>query len=74
VFPNVARLFGKSYAGRTLTGSAAVAAWLLDAANCAVVPGIAVGEDACIRLSYATSLANIETGLERIAAAIKQLS
>ncbi|MCK9232403.1 MAG: pyridoxal phosphate-dependent aminotransferase [Syntrophales bacterium] len=74
VFPNVARLFGKSYHGRTLTGSADVAAWLLDAANCAVVPGIAFGEDTCIRLSYATSLANIETGLERIAAAIKQLS
>jgi aspartate aminotransferase len=74
VFPNVSGLFGKSHAGQTLTGSADVAAWLLDAANCAVVPGIAFGEDACIRLSYATSLANIETGLERIAAAIRQLS
>ncbi len=74
VFPNVSRLFGKSHAGQTLTGSTDVAAWLLDAANCAVVPGIAFGEDACIRLSYATSLKNIETGLERIAAAIRQLS
>jgi aspartate aminotransferase len=74
VFPNVSELFGKSYAGGTLTGSADVAAWLLEQANCAVVPGIAFGDDAYIRLSYATSLKNIQTGLERITAAVKQLS
>ncbi len=74
VFPNVTGLFGKTYAGGTLAGSADVASWLLDAAGCAVVPGAAFGEDACIRLSYATSLANIREGLERIAAAVKQLS
>lgn len=74
VFPNVTGLFGKTYAGGVLAGSTDVASWLLDAANCAVVPGAAFGDDHCIRLSYATSLANIRKGLERIAAAVRQLS
>lgn len=39
---------------------------LLSKANVAVVPGIAFGNDSTIRLSYATSLDIINTGLDRI--------
>lgn len=39
---------------------------LLSKANVAVVPGIAFGDDSTIRLSYATSLDVIKTGLDRI--------
>ena len=39
---------------------------LLSKANVAVVPGIAFGDDHTIRLSYATSLDVIKTGLDRI--------
>lgn len=39
---------------------------LLSKANVAVVPGIAFGDDRTIRLSYATSLDIIKTGLDRI--------
>ena len=39
---------------------------LLSKANVAVVPGIAFGDDQTIRLSYATSLDVIKTGLDRI--------
>jgi aspartate aminotransferase len=39
---------------------------LLESEKVAAVPGIAFGADDYIRLSYATSLANIEKGLERI--------
>jgi aspartate aminotransferase len=39
---------------------------LLDSEKVAAVPGIAFGADDYIRLSYATSMANIEKGLERI--------
>lgn len=39
---------------------------LLDEALVAVVPGIAFGDDDCIRLSYATSLEEIKRGLDRI--------
>jgi aspartate aminotransferase len=39
---------------------------LLESEKVAAVPGIAFGADDYIRLSYATGLANIEKGLERI--------
>ncbi len=45
---------------------------LLDEALVAVVPGIAFGSDNHIRLSYATSIREIERGLNRIEKWIKQ--
>jgi aspartate aminotransferase len=74
VFPDVSSLFGRSYEGRILSNSSDVAAYLLDRANVAVVPGIDFGDDNHIRLSYATSLKNIEEGLKRISSAVKRLS
>jgi aspartate aminotransferase len=76
-FANVSGLFGRSWktAERsvTLTGSLDVAAFLLDAARVAVVPGLDFGSDAHIRLSYATSDALISEGLTRMEAAIRTL-
>jgi aspartate aminotransferase len=46
--------------------SAEFCAKLLEQEKVAAVPGIAFGADDYIRLSYATSLANIEKGLARI--------
>jgi aspartate aminotransferase len=46
---------------------------LLSKANVAVVPGIAFGNDKTIRLSYATSLDVIKTGLDRIEEFCKSL-
>src|SRR5580698_1157829 len=46
--------------------SADFCAKLLESEKVAAVPGIAFGADDYIRLSYATSMANIEKGLERI--------
>jgi aminotransferase len=40
---------------------------LLEEKHVAVVPGIAFGDDRCIRLSYACSMENIEEGLQRLA-------
>jgi aspartate aminotransferase len=57
LFPNIAK---------TGLKSADFCAKLLDAEKVAAVPGIAFGADDYIRLSYATSMANIEKGLERI--------
>ena len=45
---------------------------LLDEALVAVVPGIAFGSDKHIRLSYATSIHEIERGLDRIEKWLKQ--
>jgi aspartate aminotransferase len=70
-FPNVSGLFGRTLGGKLINGSSDVAAYLLDAANVAVVPGADFGDDRFIRLSYATSMALIEEGIKRIKAAIE---
>ncbi len=46
---------------------------LLSKSNVAVVPGIAFGDDRTVRLSYATSLDVIKTGLDRIEEFCKSL-
>jgi aspartate aminotransferase len=46
---------------------------LLEQEKVAAVPGIAFGADDYIRLSYATSMANIEKGLERLERFVKKL-
>jgi aspartate aminotransferase len=50
-----------------------VATALLNEYQVAVVPGIAFGTDPYLRLSYATAMAQIETGLERLQAFISEL-
>ena len=57
LFPNIAK---------SGLNSTDFCARLLEAEKVAAVPGIAFGADDYIRLSYATSMANIEKGLERI--------
>ncbi len=74
VFPNVSGLFGKTFKGNALKGSSDVTEFLLENANVAVVPGVVFGNDNHIRLSYATSMRNIEEGLKRIKSAVALLS
>ena len=57
LFPNISKLGLKS---------ADFCAKLLEAEKVAAVPGIAFGADDYIRLSYATGMANIEKGLDRL--------
>ncbi len=72
-FPDVSRLFGKSVNGKTIKGSADLAAYLLEDAQVALVSGDAFGAEAYIRLSYATSMENIQKGLDRIEKAFARL-
>jgi aspartate aminotransferase len=72
-FPNVSNIYGRSYKGKKITNSAELIDYLLDEANVAAVPGAAFGSDDHIRLSYATSLANIEEGMKRIKNAVAKL-
>ena len=78
VFPNVSALYGKNWtpdgdAPRTIGGSDDFAAYLLEKYDVAVIPGSGFGADANIRLSYATSMANLQKGLARIADAVAAL-
>jgi aspartate aminotransferase len=71
IFPNFSFFKGKTIRGRQITGSFDLAEMLLNEAKVAVVPGIAFGSDNHFRLSYATSMANIDKGLDRIAEVLK---
>ncbi len=73
VFPDVSSVYGRSYQGRRVEDSTSLAAYLLDEVNVAVVPGVAFGNDNHVRLSYATSMENIEKGIARIKEAIEKL-
>jgi aspartate aminotransferase len=73
VFPNFSSYYGRSYQGKKITHSSELAAFLLDVARVAVVPGIEFGADAFQRLSYATSMEAIKEGLNRIEEALKKL-
>lgn len=66
-FPRVDGLFGRrSPGGRWLQGSLDVALALLEEARVATVPGVAFGDDACLRFSYATSRGQIAEGMGRV--------
>jgi len=73
VFPNFSGIYGKSFGGRKITNSTEFAAYLLEEAKVAMVPGIAFGADKYARLSYASSMENIKKGIDRIEEAIRNL-
>jgi aspartate aminotransferase len=72
-FPDVSGLFGRRWRDTRLAGSPDVAAFWLEAARVAVVPGADFGSDRHVRLSYACGLDTIGEGLGRIAAACARL-
>src|SRR5882724_5232071 len=64
LFPNISKIGLKS---------ADFCAKLLEQQKVAAVPGIAFGADDYLRISYATSMANIEKGLERMDKFVRSL-
>ena len=64
-FPDVAECFDAE-----VPDSIAFSEFLLEEAGVAVVPGAAFGSDRHVRISFACSRAALESGLERIAAAL----
>jgi aspartate aminotransferase len=68
VYPSIKGLLGKDIRGTRATSSAELAALILDEVEVAVVPGEAFGTPGYLRLSYATSDANITEGVQRMAA------
>jgi aspartate aminotransferase len=72
-FPNTSALYGRKFNGREIASSEDLALYLLEEAKVALVPGSAFGDDAYIRLSYATSLEDIRKGVERMRGALGKL-
>ncbi len=73
-FPNVSAYFGKSANGVKITDGVSFASALLEQNHVAVVPGNDSGFDTHVRLSFATSMAQIDKGIDRIAEFLKKLS
>ena len=70
VFPDVSHYFGKTIQGKTINNASDFSMFLLEKAHVATVTGQAFGNDACIRISYAASVENIQEAVTRIAKAL----
>lgn len=66
VMVNISKVLNKEVDGKIIKDSLTFSDLLLEKEKVAVIPGIAFGVDDFIRLSYATSMENIEKGLNRI--------
>ncbi|WP_417909315.1 pyridoxal phosphate-dependent aminotransferase [Candidatus Electronema sp. PJ] len=73
VFPNFSAYYGKSFKGKVLKDSVAMADYFLEEAKVASVPGAAFGADAFVRFSFATSMEVIQEGMTRIKKALTAL-
>ena len=74
IMMNITGILGKKYDGRVIDSSTRFADILLTEKRVAVVPALAFGDDRYVRLSYATSRANIVEGMRRIAAFVDELT
>ncbi|SHD77089.1 aminotransferase class I/II-fold pyridoxal phosphate-dependent enzyme [Schnuerera ultunensis] len=63
---NITQVKGKIIKETMINSSLDLAKVLLEKGKVAVIPGMGFGDDDYIRLSYATSMENIEEGLGRI--------
>lgn len=66
VMMNISELIGAAQGDKVIRSSTDFAELLLENAKVAVVPGLGFGSDMHVRLSYATSMENIDRGLDRI--------
>ena len=65
-YPSVKGLLGKEHGGRLIETSAALAEYILDEAEVAVVPGEAFGSPGYLRLSYALGDDDLVEGVTRL--------
>jgi len=73
-FPDVSKLFGKSWNGTSINTPTDLSLFLLEEANVATVTGEAFGAPECLRLSYATSETIMAEAISRIKNAIEKLN
>jgi aspartate aminotransferase len=74
VFPKVDSYYGKKFNGTPIRNSTEMCLYLLDQAHIATVPGDAFGDDACIRISFATSDEKLVEAMKRMKDALAGLS
>ncbi len=72
-FPNISSFFGKTDGTTIINNDEDFAMYLLHKAHVATVMGGAFGNGNCIRISFATSMENLEEGMKRMKAALAEL-
>ncbi len=73
LFPNIKKLLGRSFEGKRIEKSLELSLYLLDEARVALVPGSAFGAEGYLRVSYATSMENLNEAVKRIKSAVEKL-
>ena len=74
-FPDLSAFIGKKTPeGKKIENDVQLCEWLIEAAKVAVVMGSAFGAPGFVRLSYATSMKNVEEGVRRMAEALPKLT
>jgi aspartate aminotransferase len=73
VFYDVSNYYGKHMNGYDIKDSASFCNYLLTEQNVGLVPGLAFGNDNCVRMSYACSMEELSDGIERIKKALHKL-
>lgn len=74
VFYDISGTFGKSFNDYEINNSTTFCNYLLTEELVGLVPGIAFGNDNCVRMSFACSLEELKEGVERIKKGIDNLS
>ena len=74
LFPDVSFYFNKKDGDILIKDSSDLALYLLEKGHVALVAGEAFGSPNCIRISYATSMENIEKAVNRIKSTLANLS
>lgn len=73
LFPNFSAYYEKEFNNVLIRNSYGLAYYLLKEAKVAIVPGDAFGADDYIRISYATSMENLEKAMDRTIEAMARL-
>jgi len=73
VFPRVSAYFGAKWQDKTISSAMDLSLYLLQEGKVALVAGEGFGSSEHVRISYATSMKNLEQGLNQIETALKQL-
>ena len=73
IFPQVSAYYGKKHNDTPINDSVSFCKYMLEEMKIALVPGVAFGDDNCLRFSYAASMEDIKNGIDRLEEGLKKL-
>ncbi len=73
IFPDIRDLLGKTWNGKILENSFDLCQFLLEEQKIALIPGGAFGAEGFVRLSFATSMEEIQVGMDRLEKGLSKL-